>query len=165
MPSLPTWIVDWWQSWTCLGVGAAVGAAYLFVTRKDRTPAADVEAEVADAERRKDLLIEELRELAEEKHKLDAARYAAERERLEAAAADALRTRDAALQKAKLPPRREVASKPPKTGASKPAPDLPGFFDAHPQLKGAAWGAGLVLFFVVIWRLIGAAETPREAAR
>ena len=169
MSSLPAWIADWWQGWTCLGVGFAFGALYLLLSRKDSTPAADVEAEIADADRRKDLLVEELRELAEERHKLDPARYQSERERLEAAAADALRARDVALQKLKRPPKREAAATAkgpaptPKGGAStpKPAGDVPGWFAQHPQFKGAAWGGGLVLFFVIIWRLVTAAEAPR----
>jgi tetratricopeptide (TPR) repeat protein len=157
MSPLPSWITEWSQGWLCMATGFVAGGAYLFFTRRDRTPSADLQAEIADAERRKELLVEELRELAEERHKLGEDRYVAERDRLEKAAAGALRARDEALNRVRSGDGRKAA----RQTQTKPAAGLVGWFDAHPQLKGAAWGSGLVLFFVLIWRLLGAAETPR----
>jgi hypothetical protein len=102
-------------------------------------------------ERRAELLLEQLRELDAEKHLHPADSFAAQRERLEAAAAETLRARD---QQVPLEP-----------APSAPMAAAPGLLAGNPQLKGALWGGGLVLFFVTLGLVLGAEQKPREEAQ
>ena len=126
----------WIPGIVVLSLGLIAGALYLLFGRK---PVAAARTDRApDAQRRVDSLLSQLREHQADKHQTDAAAWEAERDRLERAAADAMRARD------------EVAKGEEKaTGKGKKGtPAAPqGFFGRHPQLVGAAWGAAVVVFF------------------
>ncbi|MGZ3446028.1 MAG: tetratricopeptide repeat protein [Myxococcaceae bacterium] len=149
----------WIPGIVVLSLGLIAGALYLLFGRK---PAAAGPADrVSDAQRRVDSLLAQLREHEAEKHQVDSADWKAEHTRLEQAAADAMRARD------------QVANVPLRTGAGKgtkgapapePTPAAPtGFFGRHPQLVGAAWGAGVVVFFGALGLWLSQDQKPREA--
>ncbi|MBM7117439.1 tetratricopeptide repeat protein [Archangium primigenium] len=127
---------NWTPGLIVLAVGFVAAALFLLSQRRKGAEAAPRSGALDDLERRYQSLIEQLKELAAEKHTLPAERYEAERSRLEREAALALRARDEQLKK----------------GADVPAPvarpQAPGFLP--PQLKGALWGGGTVLFFGVL---------------
>ncbi len=145
---------NWTPGLLVLGVGIAVAALILFSTRKPSGPVASVRDErLADLEQRLQLLLDQLRGLEAERHQLGDA-FGAEKARLERDAAAAMRARDAyleahpeALRAPKVPqgaPSPTPATAPSSTGAA------PGAGVLSPQLKGALWGAGVVLFFVAV---------------
>jgi hypothetical protein len=137
-----------------LSLGLIAGALYLLFGRKAaRVAPADL---VSDAQRRVDSLLAQLREHQGEQHQMDPAAWQAERDRLEHAAADAMRAR-AEVAKA---PEKPTSGK--KAGAD--APTAPaGYFARHPQLIGAAWGAGLVVFFGALGLWLSQEQKPRGA--
>lgn len=106
-----------------------------------------------EAELRSGRFLEELRELEADSHQLSAQAYQEDRTRLERLAADALRARDEA---------RALANRTP-TAHPAPATAAPGFFGRHPQLVGAAWGAGLVAFFGALYLWVNHDAAPRGA--
>jgi tetratricopeptide (TPR) repeat protein len=108
----------------------------------------------ADAQRRVDSLLAQLREHQAEQHQMDAAAWKAERDRLERAAASAMRERDAV---AAVP----AGGATPKGKAATPPAAPTGFFGRHPQLAGAAWGGGVVLFFGALVLLLSQEQKPR----
>lgn len=125
----------------------------LFARRKGVLKEGAVDETLADLEKRASDLMDQLREMQQDRHHLSDAQFAEERARLERAAADALRAKDAHLAG------KAVAAA--ATGG-KPAPAAPrGFFAEHPQLSGALWGGGVVLFFVVLGLLLSDASKPR----
>ena len=151
---------QWVPGIVVLSIGLIAGALYLLFGRK---PAAATPPDrVSDAQRRVDSLLAQLREHEAEKHQMQPADWQAEHDRLERAAADAMRARD------------EVTKAPgkPDTGKGKkgapaeptPAPAAPtGFFGRHPQLIGAAWGAGVVVFFGALGLWLAQEQKPRDA--
>jgi len=145
----------WIPGIVVLSLGLIAGALYLLFWRK---PAAAGPADrVSDAQNRVDSLLAQLREHQGERHQMDTAAWEAERDRLERAAADAMRARDEA---AGAP---EASGK--RKGAPAPAPAAPpsGFFGRHPQLVGAAWGAGVVVFFGALGLWLSQDQKPRGA--
>ncbi|MDQ3266058.1 MAG: hypothetical protein M3Y59_20790 [Myxococcota bacterium] len=133
---------NWTPGIVVLVVGLVAAGIYLLLTRK-KAPAtgAAVDQRGTDLELRAQLLIEELKELEQNRHQLDAGQLASEQNRLEREAADAFRARDQYRQTQSAPPRQRPAA---------PVPQRPvgtGLFARHPELKGALWGAGIVLFF------------------
>ncbi len=149
--AFPGWIADFWAAWLALFSGALLGVVYLVLTRRDRRDDPDIAAEAADAERRKELLVEQLRELSEERHKLGEVLYAAERARLEGLAAEALKSRDRALEGLK----RAEAKAARKSRASQ------GPLARRPQLRGALWGGGIVAIFAILFVVLKSSEAPR----
>jgi tetratricopeptide (TPR) repeat protein len=141
----------WIPGIVVLSLGLIGGALYLLFGRKPAAPAPG-EPET-DAQRRVDSLLSQLREHQGEKHQMDPAAWEAERDRLERAAADAMRSRDA------LGKQPEKAARG-KKGAAEPAPS--GFFGRHPQLVGAAWGAGVVIFFGALGLWLSQEQKPRS---
>lgn len=147
---------NWLPGLVVLGLVFVAAALYLYFTRRaagsaapDASPAAS--PELADLERRYQRLIEQLRELSAEQHHLAPEQYAAERSRLELEAASTLRAKD------------ELSKRPVAAPSRAPAPAAPahGFFAERPQLKGALWGAGIVLFFGVLGYLLVSSEQER----
>jgi tetratricopeptide (TPR) repeat protein len=136
----------WLPGIVVLVLGLIGGAIYLLTSRK-KAPAAIADETQLDLEKRAQLLIEQLKELATERHHLGEERYAAEKSRLELAAADALRARDAYVKSGNV-----------TTAVPKPSA---GFFARHPQLTGALWGAGVVIFFVGLGLLLSQEQHPR----
>jgi len=140
---------NWTPGLIVLGVGALFALVFLFFQwRKAKAAPAKAPGEgQANLERRAQLLIEQIKELANERHQMGDERYAAEKSRLELEAAAALRARDEARS---LPARASAeasAGSKVKTASGKPPT---GFSAQHPQLVGALWGGGAVLFFVVL---------------
>ena len=126
----------WIPGLVVLSIGLIAGALSLLFRRK--APATVPTERVNDAQRRVDSLLSQLREHEAERHQQNPAEWQTEHDRLERAAAGAMRTRD------------EVASSVAKPGPGKkgePAPAPSSFFGRHPQMVGAAWGAGVVIFF------------------
>jgi tetratricopeptide (TPR) repeat protein len=142
----------WIPGIVVLSLGLIAGALYLLFRRRS-AQAAPAEHE-GDAQRRVDSLLSQLREHQGEKHQMNPTAWEAERDRLERAAADAMRARDA------LDKQPEMAAARGKKGASaEPAPT--GFFGRHPQLVGAAWGAGVVVFFGALGLWLSQEQKPR----
>lgn len=145
----------WIPGIVVLSLGLIAGALYLFFGRKAAAaPAAD---RLSDAQRRVDSLLAQLREHQAEKHQMGQAAWQDEQDRLERAAADAMRARD------------QVVKAPEKAGGGKgksaepsavPAPPR-GFFGRRPQLVGAAWGAGVVIFFGALGLWLSQEQKPR----
>jgi len=140
----------WIPGLVVLSIGLIAGALSLLLRRK---PAAAVPTErVGDAQRRLDSLLSQLREHEGEKHQQNPAEWQTEHDRLEHAAADAMRARD------------EVAISTAKAGPGKkgePATAPRGFFGRHPQMVGAAWGAGVVIFFGARGLWLSQEQKPR----
>lgn len=142
----------WIPGIVVLSLGLIAGALYLFFGRRagGTAPA----ERVGDAQRRVDSLLAQLREHQGEKHQMDAATWQEENDRLEHAAAEAMRARD------------EVTAAPGKVGGARrkaePAAAPPsGFFGRHPQLVGASWGAGVVIFFGALGLWLSQDQKPR----
>lgn len=145
----------WIPGIVVLSLGLIAGALYLLFGRK--AVAAAPADRVSDAQRRVDSLLAQLREHQGEQHQMDPTAWQAERDRLEHAAADAMRDRDAV---AKAPEKAAAG----KTGrATAPSTAPAGFFVRHPQLVGAAWGAGLVVFFGALGLWLSQEQKPRGA--
>lgn len=142
---------DWTPGLLVLAAGLAVAIVYLLVTRGRTLAPAEPQGKEGrgeDLDRRAQLLIEQLKELEAERHAMTSERYAAEKSRLELEAAAALRARDEAGTQA---------------GRSAPvAPEERGPLARHPQLRGALWGAGVVLFFGVLGYLLVSEQKPRD---
>ena len=143
----------WIPGIVVLSLGLIAGALYLFFGRRN---AASARADrVSDAQRRVDSLLSQLREHQAEKHQQEAAAWQEEHDRLERAAADAMRARDEVTR----PPEVGGKGKKPPTEAA-PAPS--GFFGRHPQLVGAAWGAAVVIFFGALGLWLSQEQKPRR---
>lgn len=132
------------------GLLIAVGWV-LFARRKGHLAGASADETLANLEKRASDLIEQLRELQQDRHHLSDEQFAAEKSRLEKAAADALRARDAYQGTQAAPGAPRVQAPAAKAG----------FFAQHPQLAGALWGGGVVLFFVVLGLLLSESSQPR----
>ncbi|NVI97770.1 tetratricopeptide repeat protein [Myxococcus sp. AM009] len=91
-----------------------------------------------DLTQRAQSLIDQLRALDAEKHNQGAEQYAAEKSRLEREAAAALRAKDEHLK-------RKASGEGVRARPQAPAPT--GWASRNPQLVGALWGAGIVVFF------------------
>ncbi|XXF80873.1 tetratricopeptide repeat protein [Myxococcaceae bacterium GXIMD 01537] len=144
---------NWLPGLIVLAVTCLAAAAFLFINRFKVTASPEArDGALDDLERRAQLLIEQLRELEAEKHHLEPARYAAEKSRLELEAAAALRAKDEYRQRKSTT----------KAGPRGDAPAPTGFSAKHPQLAGALWGAGIVLFFGTLGYLLVSEQRDRE---
>ena len=142
---------NWTPGLIVLAVGFVAAALFLFSQRKKGPPAVVASGALEDLERRYQSLIEQLKELAADKASLPPERYASERTRLEQEAVAALRARDAYVKQQHGP------------GAAVPAPQAAPTGWLSPQLKGALWGGGIVLFFGVLgYTLVSEQHTRQE---
>jgi tetratricopeptide (TPR) repeat protein len=152
---------NWWPGIIALLISVICGAAYLLLQRSKGGAPASPEPQRDgvrdDLERRAQSLIEQLKELVADKHNLAPEQFEAEKSRLEREAAAALRARDEYIQQRKNPAPGSAGA---PTAAQAPAPT--GFAARNPQLVGALWGAGIVLFFGVLGYLIVSEQRPRE---
>jgi tetratricopeptide (TPR) repeat protein len=134
--------------------------ALIFVLRHWRAsnpaPEKKTDDALANLDRRVQMLLDQLRELSADRHQMDETRFAADKARLEGEAANALKARDEYTHN---PVARAQAAAAQAAVAKAPAPK--GFFGEHPQLVGAFWGGGVVLFFVVLGIVLGREEKPR----
>ena len=141
---------NWWPGLIVLLGGAVAALAYFLIAqrRAPKVPSPGASAAVDDLEQRSARALEQLKELEAERHHYSEEQYAAEKARLERAAADALRLEDAARRKAPAPRGREAA-----TSA--------GFWGRNPRLKGALWGGGVVGFFLLVGWVLRREQAPR----
>jgi tetratricopeptide (TPR) repeat protein len=141
---------DWLPGIVVLLVGLAAALLLVFLRRRSAPSLAAPADGAEEARLQAARLIEQLRELEVDRHQLSPEAYAREHDRLERLAADALRRRDQA----------RTAAPAAKTKAP-PAPVPSGFFGRHPQLQGALWGAGAVLFFGALGLWLSREARPR----
>lgn len=153
---------NWLPGIIALAVSLLCGIGFLMLQRRkggtSPSPEPQRDGVLDDLERRAQSLIEQLKELVADKHNLSPEQFEAEKSRLEREAAAALRARDEYRQKKK--PRKEGGSTAPAPGQAAPAPT--GFAARNPQLVGALWGAGIVLFFGALGYLLVSEQRPRE---
>ncbi len=150
----------WLPGIVVLAIGLAIGVAFLFRLRRQSVrPGRDADGRLADLDRAAQLILDQLKELVADRHHLEAAQFDAEKNRLEQEAASALRARDEYARGRAVPePVNPKAPAAPTVAA--PAPQ--GWLARNPQLKGALWGAGVVLFFVALGLFLGQEQKPRE---
>ncbi|MFZ5469184.1 MAG: tetratricopeptide repeat protein [Myxococcota bacterium] len=151
---------NWIPGLVVLLAGLVAGVVFVLLARRSKpTAASDGDATLADLDERYRMLLGQLKELSAERHHLGEERYALERTRLELAAAAALKEKDHHLrgvrhQQAKAAARAEKRER--------AQPDEPqGFFAKNPAFKGALWGGGVVLFFVLLGVLLGQESKTR----
>ena len=153
---------NWWPGIIALAVSLLCGLGFLLLQRRKggtpSTPEPQRDGVLDDLDRRAQSLIEQLKELVADKHNLSPEQFEAEKSRLEREAAAALRARDEYRQK-KIPGKQGGAPAP-APGQAAPAPT--GFSARNPQLVGALWGAGIVVFFGALGYLLVAEQRPRE---
>ncbi len=149
---------NWLPGIIVLAVTFVAAAAWLFFMRSRGALATNEPRDGVsdDLTQRAQTLIDQLRALEADKHNLSAEQYAAEKSRLEHAAAAALRAKDEHLQ-------RKASGEGARTRA--PAPVATGWAARHPQLMGAVWGAGIVLFFGGLGYLLVSEQQPRTEGR
>jgi len=145
---------NWTPGLLVLAVGF-IAAVLFLLTRKGGAPAPTESKDGAleDLERRYQSLIEQLKELAADKHALEPERYESERKRLELEAASALRAKDTHLKKRGATP--EAGGEWRESPAPAPTGGL------SPQVKGAMWGGGIVLFFAILSYTLVSEQLPR----
>ncbi|SEU20091.1 tetratricopeptide repeat protein [Stigmatella erecta] len=152
---------NWWPGIIALGLSLLCGITYLLIQRSKGGKGAPEplrDGKQDDLDRRAQSLIEQLKELVAEKHHLAPEQFAAEKGRLEREAAAALRARDEyRLSKAN-------PSGTPGAAETAPAPAAAptGFTGRNPQLVGALWGAGIVVFFGGLGYLLVSEQRPRD---
>lgn len=130
---------NWLPGIIVFAIGAVTALAYLFSSKKLKTDAPAPET-LDDFDARYNSLLEQLKELMANQHLLAADAFAAEKTRLEQAAADVLRAR---AGKASAVTRQQAR-------AEKLATAEPTFFSKHPALMGGLIGGGVVAFFAVL---------------
>lgn len=143
---------NWTPGLIVLGIGLITAMLFLLTQRRKGTGTQEVkDGALEDLERRYQSLIEQLKELAAEKHTLAPERFEEERSRLELEAAAALRARDEHLKKGA---RGGAGASTPQTGPASTG-------GLSPQLQGALWGGGVVLFFAVLAFVLMSELKPR----
>jgi cytochrome c-type biogenesis protein CcmH/NrfG len=155
---------NWVPGLIALAISLLCGIGFLLLQRRKggapSTPEPQRDGVQDDLERRAQSLIDQLKELVADKHSLSPEQFTAEKSRLEHEAAAALRARDEYRQKRKPGTPGTSLSKAPAPGQAAPAPT--GFAARNPQLVGALWGAGVVVFFGTLGYLLISEERPRQ---
>ena len=149
----------WIPGLIVLAAGLLVGGGFLIYLFRRAPEATLVDDHLLDLERKAQLLMEQLKEFDTDKHQLDGERFAAQKRWLEQEAAQAFRARDEYTRDLNQIPRPPPLPK--AQTASESAPKAKGFFAEHPELKGALWGGGVVLFFVVLGLVLSQEQKPR----
>jgi tetratricopeptide (TPR) repeat protein len=147
---------NWLPGIIVLAVAFVAAAAWLLFMRRQgalSTPEPR-DGKLDDLTQRAQSLIEQLRALEAEKHNLGAEQYAAEKSRLEREAASALRAKDEHLQR--------KASGEDGRAKAPVAPAPTGWASRNPQLVGALWGAGIMLFFGGLGYLLVSEQQTRQ---
>jgi len=131
---------NWLPGIIVLAVTFGLAAGWLLFQRRKGALASDEPRDgvLDDLTQRAQSLIDQLRALEAEKHNQSPEQYASEKSRLEREAAAALRAKDEHLK-------RKASGE--GARARPPAPAPTGWASRHPQLVGALWGAGIVVFF------------------
>lgn len=131
---------NWLPGIIVLAVTFVLAAGWLLMQRRKGALASAEPRDgvLDDLTQRAQSLIDQLRALEAEKHNQSAEQYAAEKSRLEREAAGALRAKDEHLK-------RKASGEVGRPRREAPAPT--GWASRNPQLVGALWGAGVVVFF------------------
>lgn len=146
---------NWIPGLAVLGVGIGVALVYLLTSKKLQTDAPAPES-LDDFDARYQALLGQLKEHVANKHLLPADAWAAEKSRLEQAAADVLRARDGKKQ--------DDVKK--QARAEKLAKAEPTLFSKYPALMGGIVGGGVVAFFAFIgWQLTQNSAPKQEDMR
>ncbi|GHG91025.1 tetratricopeptide repeat protein [Comamonas sp. JC664] len=132
---------NWLPGIIVLAITFVLAAGWLLIQRRKGALASDEPRDgvLDDLTQRAQSLIDQLRALEAEKHNQGPEQYAAEKSRLEREAAAALRAKDEHLKR--------KASGGAGSRARAPAAAPTGWAGRNPQLVGALWGAGIVVFF------------------
>jgi tetratricopeptide (TPR) repeat protein len=149
---------NWTPGLIVLAAGLLAGVAFVLFSRRairNEEPSGDL---LADLEQRYQSLITQLKGLQVDQHRMDAPQFAAEKARLEQAAAAALKARDQFVKNGKHEALKVAARAAKLEQARASAP--PGMLS--PQLRGALIGAGAVLFFVFVGVMLSQESSPRN---
>lgn len=148
-------------SWTfgiiALLVGVFLSLLTMFWARRAATPASSLESDekLSEWTMQYQRLIAQLKELEAEALKRSPEEYQKEKAALERAAADVLRKQDEFRRGLRHEEEKLRAR------AEKQAQASNGFWAKNPALKGALWGGGSVLFFVLLLLTLGGESKPR----
>ncbi len=137
-----------------LGVTMVVG--FLVALRLGRNASSTAPGQLEDLDEQLGHVMGHLRELADQRERLQADSYAQETSRLETRAAELLRSRDALTSKTDKKPKK-------KKEEQMPTPVV-GFFAKRPQLRGALWGLGIAAVVGILWNSLQAQQQPRTEA-
>jgi len=133
---------NWIPGVVVLAAGLLAALIFAINSRRKAKPAPPPSSSL-DLESRYQSLLIELKEHSANKHLQTAADWETEQARLEQAAANTLREK-AGVKHAEL----KAEARAEKKAASAPADA--GFWAKNPSLKGALWGAAVVIFFVLL---------------
>ncbi|MFL5348017.1 MAG: tetratricopeptide repeat protein [Hyalangium sp.] len=154
---------NWLPGIIALAIALVCGIGYMLLQRRKggaaSTPEPQRDGVLDDLDRRAQSLIEQLKELVADKHSLSPEQFQAEKSRLEREAAAALRARDEYVQQRK--PGTTGAPGAEAPASTQAAPAATGFAARNPQLVGAMWGAGVMLFFGALGYLLMSSLQPR----
>ncbi len=143
-------MTNWWPGLIALGLGMAIAFIAVLLGKKHKAPV-QADEDLIRLTTQIDKTIEQLRELAADKHLYSVEKYESEVLRLEKEAAELMRVRDGQAKGTK-----KVAA-PASAPVSRPKS---GISSRHPQLVGALYGGGTVLFFSVAFFLLNAEQKP-----
>ena len=141
----PSAVIDWQSALAVLAVGLAVGAAFLWRTRRAPAAALPVALEARDLEARRDTLLRQLRELDDTASKRTPEQLARERYALELAAAAAMRDLE----------RRVPAAAPANSAVAVESPD-------RGAMRGFVWGTATASAIALLLFFVSRAAAPRE---
>lgn len=146
---------NWLPGLLVLATGAVAALVYLLSSKHSAAPTSSTADPVDDLDAKYQRLLGELKEHLANKHLLAADAWNREKERLEQAAAQALRERDEAKheaekQSARLEKKAHQAAK------------AQGFFTKHPALGGALVGGLVVAFFAYLGVAVSSASMQRQ---
>ena len=150
-------LLAWAPGLFAAGIGLVASLLLDMRLRKAGSGNHELESSLADLDERASHFIALLRDLDEQRDRLNADTFAAEKSRLERLAADALRQRDGkkaggGSSKKKTTPKKKAVE-----------PPSQGFFEKHPELKGFVWGTVVVGLGVFMYSLVVTESRPRGA--
>ncbi len=150
----------WLPGLVVLLAGVIAGVLFVLLSRREAVKASrEPDGAPDDLDQRYQTLLGQLKELKADQHQVAEGPYRAEFLRLEREAALVLKARaeqargnkhDQAKSQARADRKQEAASAASET-----------FFGRHPSLKGALWGGGGVLFFVMLGLALNEETKPR----
>ena len=146
---------QWTTGLVALGLGLLAGIFFLFWARRfPKGQAATGAEKQAELEAQYQKVISQLKELEADRHQRSAEQYELDKSRMETLAVSLLKQKDAALLSQKHEEDKAAAK-------AEAAEQRTGFWAQNPALKGALWGGGTVLFFVLLAVLMGRESKPR----
>lgn len=152
-----TGIEQWGLPLAVLVAGMGLGGWAVAIVLRNRSNEGDDESSIADLDERAAAYVAQLRDLEDQKDRLDKTQYRSQKELFEKRAIAALRARDAALSRLRSPGDKAQHA----LGEPVPATGAVGFLAARPQLRGALWGGGAVAVAALLYGLVVAESQPR----